>query len=125
MKRGAPLQRRTPLRTGGRLRYQSAKRAAVAPARRKLVADLLQRFPVCRFPTTVLHPTGSDRAVVVDRGCRNRSVHIHEIKSRARGGSILDERNTIPVCFDHHRWIHDHPDEASQLGVLAHSWEAS
>lgn len=47
----------------------------------------------------------------------------HEVLTRARGGSISDPENILHVCRRHHDWITDHPQEAHDLGLVAHSWE--
>jgi hypothetical protein len=116
------LIRRTPLKRGSkpirrtRLRARSAKRAAIAPKRAALVEQVLAERPVCEFPTIL--------GGVAVRMCHRQSTDVHEPLSRGRGGSILDKRNTLAVCREHHDWIHDHPNKAHELGVLHHSWEA-
>lgn len=36
-----------------------------------------------------------------------------------RNGSLLtDKRFWVPVCDLHHRWIHDHPEQARREGLL-------
>lgn len=116
MKRSAlgrtPLRRRSQLRTTAplrrrvRLRPRSAKRIAQALARAALVARVLSERPVCEV-------------------CgQERSTEVHEPLSRGRGGSHLDEANTLAVCRRcHHDVIHDHPEEAHRRGLLRHSWE--
>lgn len=52
-----------------------------------------------------------------------KSVDIHEVKSRARGGSILDESNLRAVCRKCHNWITCNPQEAHDTGWLKWSWE--
>lgn len=47
----------------------------------------------------------------------------HEIKTRARGGSILDPENILIVCRGHHDWIDLHQPDSHRLGLLKHSWE--
>ncbi len=74
--------------------------------RRAFVDDILSRRRWCEFP-----------------GCTKRSDDVHEPKTRARGGSILDEANTMAVCWEHHRWIHDNVAEATERGFLRHSWD--
>lgn len=53
------------------------------------------------------------------------AVDVHEIKPRSAGGSIYDPDNCLGVCRLDHIWIHEHPVEARQLGLLAHSWDAA
>jgi len=89
-----------------RLPRQSAKAVERAMHRRAFVADFLRQHPVCQWPE-----------------CRRDSFDVHEPKTRARGGSILDPDNAVALCRQHHDWVHDHPLEAEQRGLLRHSWE--
>lgn len=73
--------------------------------RRPLVQKLLSERPVCQ------------------RCKKQVSQDIHELKSRARGGSITDIDNLVAICRDCHRWITDNPKAAAQTGWLKHSWE--
>lgn len=109
MKR-SPLRRRSQLRTTAplrrrvRLKPRSAKRIAQAPARAALVARVLSERPVCEV-------------------CgQERSTALHEPLMRSSGGSILEEANTVAICWKCHRWIHDNPKEATAKGLLKPSW---
>lgn len=53
------------------------------------------------------------------RGCPNEAVDPHEIKSRARGGSITDPANIALLCRPCHRWVTEHPLEAAEIGLSA------
>ena len=55
--------------------------------------------------------------------CTGVAVDGHEILSRARGGSITDLKNILPVCRPCHEWIGTHPKAATELGLLRHSWD--
>jgi 5-methylcytosine-specific restriction protein A len=74
--------------------------------RRRLVARLLDERPVCQ------------------RCGRARSVDVHELKSRARGGSILDESNCVALCRACHDFVTTHPADAEAEGFLLPSWAA-
>lgn len=89
------------------LRPRSKKTAARYVQRRRLVAELLERFPTCQVPW-----------------CNWPSTDIHEPLTRARGGSILDPDNAKAVCRMHHDLIHLEPGWAYELGFLVHSWDA-
>lgn len=52
-----------------------------------------------------------------------RSQDVHEIKSRARGGSILDESNLACLCRACHSFITQNPKQAHAEGFLKNSWE--
>lgn len=93
--------RRSPLRSRSKKTAKTYRQH-----RAPLVAQLLAEVPTCQ------------------RCKSRRSSEVHEIKSRARGGSILDENNLAILCHDCHRWITEHPAEATNQGWLAHSWES-
>ena len=105
MKR-TPLVRKTPLARGTSqlkrtpLAKQSAKRVAVSRERAALVRRVLAARPIC------------------ERCHEARSVDVHEPYTRARGGSIVDDDNTVAICRRCHDWVHSHPKEASELGLL-------
>lgn len=75
--------------------------------RRRLVAEVLEERPVC------------------ERCDRARSTVVHEIKSRARGGSILDKANCAALCDDCHLWVTTHPALAEFEGWSSPSWAVS
>ena len=93
--------------------------------RKALVARLLEKYPVCQFGNRqwVYDPRGPGGWIgVAAPKCQGRSVDCHEILSRARGGSILDDSNILCVCRACHTWITDHPAEATKLGLLKSRW---
>jgi hypothetical protein len=109
MKR-TPLRRLTPLHRHTRLRPSSAKGRVRAIERRAFVATILAQRPKCEFC-----------------GCC-ASVDCHEPLTRARGGSVLDESNTVAVCrgpgsCDCHGFLHDNPTWATEHGLLRPSWQ--
>ncbi len=73
--------------------------------RRKLVAEMLTKHPQCA------------------RCHYKKSTEVHELKSRARGGSILDPDNCVALCHQCHFWITTNPKDAKQEGWLKSSWE--
>lgn len=99
MKRSAPLKRT------GRLNPRSKKRATLYRTERApLVAQLLADNPLCQ------------------RCHRTPAVDVHEIKSRARGGSITDLDNLALLCRPCHNWITTHPAAAEEEGWSLPSW---
>lgn len=101
LRRGGPLQRRTPLRS------VSPRRAAEARRRRELIAELFGGItPPCARP-----------------GCTRQAVDIHEPLTRARGGSITDPGNWVPLCRPCHDEITLGPAWAYEAGLLIHSWD--
>jgi len=92
--------KRTPIR------FRSVKMEKLyATQRRALVQKLIEERPFCQ------------------RCKRANSQDIHELKSRARGGSITEIDNLVALCRPCHTWITEHPKEAAQQGWLKHSWE--
>jgi len=87
------------------MRFRSRKREAIYRQRRPLVAALLAERPIC------------------ERCGTNPSDDVHEVVSRARGGSILDRSNLVCLCRSCHTWLTDHPAAAVDEGFSAHSWD--
>ena len=87
------------------MRFRSRKREAMYRQRRPLVAALLAERPIC------------------ERCGTNPSDDVHEVVSRARGGSILDRSNLVCLCRSCHTWLTDHPAAAVDEGFSAHSWD--
>lgn len=73
--------------------------------RRKLVAELLRSQPLC------------------ERCASQYATDVHEIKTRARGGSILDRENLACLCRACHTWVTQNPKLAREQGWLKNSWE--
>jgi len=118
MARRVPLKRSGPLGRGeaglGRrvpLKQVSARRAAENRRRRTVVDQLFPERPGCRRP-----------------GCARWADDIHEPLTRARGGSIVDPENMVPLCREHHDEVTFRPESELQwaydLGLLVHSWNA-
>lgn len=87
------------------MRHRSRKMTKIYVERRKLVGALLEERPLCQK-------------------CQvTPSTEVHELLSRARGGSILDVTNCVALCFLCHHWITTHPKEATESGWLKNSWD--
>lgn len=90
----------------GNIRHRSKKMESLyATQRRKIVADLLDGQPLCQ------------------RCNREFASDVHELKSRARGGSITDLENLVVLCRTCHSWITTNPKEALEQGWLKNSWD--
>ena len=87
------------------MRFRSKKMEAAYRQRRSLVAQMLDEKPVC------------------ERCDSARSTDIHEVVSRARGGSILDPANLVALCRQCHSFITQNPLVAHAEGWSKHSWE--
>jgi hypothetical protein len=107
-----PLASVTPLRSAGtltrtgRLKPVSKKRAGENRERRAMVTRLYPERPRCAC------------------GCGRLADDLHEILSRARGGSIVDPGNCVPLA----RYCHDQATNEDprfyDLGLVVHSWPA-
>jgi hypothetical protein len=60
---------------------------------------------------------------ICERCGMNPSDDVHEIVSRARGGSIVDRANLAALCRGCHVFITEHPAAAEREGFSAPSWE--
>ena len=101
---GSPL-RRTPVKP------VSGKRLAENRERRAMVKRLYPERPPCGRP-----------------GCPRLADDLHEPLSRARGGSIVDPGNQVPLCRECHDEVTFTPESelgwAYAAGLLVHSWDA-
>lgn len=88
------------------MRFRSPKRARLYVERRRIVAEMLAEFPVCQ------------------RCSAARSDDIHEVVSRARGGSLVLKSNLRALCRPCHTEVTDNPAQAALEGWSRHSWEA-
>lgn len=63
---------------------------------------------------------------VADTGfrCPDRGAHVHHVKRLSQGGSS-EPANLCLLCGWHHRWVHDNPDAARALGLLAEKGTAA
>ena len=95
------------------MRAVSKKRAKLLRERKKLTDAMKREGPVmCQFPHA---PTFARDNFIAS--CTRYADDLHEIRSRARGGSITDPANVIPLCREHHRWVTEHPLEAEKEGL--------
>lgn len=116
MKRGGPIERKTPIRRSGslprvtHLRGRSAKGAAEDRERGKVLR--------AKFPEHEWHGC----AVPL---CGREANDAHEKLSRGRGGSAVDPENITPLCRLHHDAAHGEDPALYVAGLIKHSWEAS
>lgn len=107
--RSSPLKRTPIKRTGflrrtGRLPAESAKRKVVRGQRKKMLAEFYSDTCIAA-------------ELLPDVRCGG-PLDPHEPLTRARGGSITDPENLVWICRAHHDYCHDHPIEATELGLL-------
>ena len=86
------------------MRYRSKKTTRAYVQRRKLVAEILDDAVCARCQSA-------------------RATEVHEILTRARGGSILDKDNCVALCHNCHSFITVNPKQAHDEGFMRHSWE--
>ena len=89
----------------------SKKRQALNVKRRMFVHQILEQRPECEAH--------------IERICSHYACDVHEILTRARGGSILDEQNVLALCRNCHAFITGHPAFSQEHGFTVHSWSTS
>ena len=105
--RTGSLAQAVPLRRTGRISPVSKKRARENRERRAMVNRLWPERPRCAC------------------GCGRLADDLHEIKSRARGGSIVDPANCVPLARCCHDKATNEDRRFYELGLVVHSWEAA
>lgn len=105
LKRTGSLKRKTPLK------QVSDKRKKLNRERSKFVKDTLTERPNCQAGLLIMSRDDRHRCFVT-------SVDVHEVVTRARGGSIVDPDNVLAICRSCHDWIHDNPRVATELSLL-------
>jgi hypothetical protein len=92
------------------MRRVSKKRARENRERRRVILAHFGKHPRCYgcLPLTELG---------IVTGCNGWADDAHEILSRARGGSITDPANVIPLGRLCHSYVTTHPREAEAAGL--------
>ena len=91
-----------------RINPVSKKRQQVNVLRRAFVKEILDERTRCE-------------AQIPDV-CSHWATDVHEIMTRARGGSILDPDNVLALCRRCHTFITDNPSFSQENGFTVHSW---
>jgi hypothetical protein len=95
--------KRTPLKTvSGKRARENRQRAAMAD---RMWPDRREGTVICEVPW-----------------CTLPADDVHEPLTRARGGSITDEKNAKATCRGHNEELTREPQWGYQLGFLKHSW---
>lgn len=93
------------MKRGGPLKQRSDKRVKEDAAFAKVRAGVVRRDRHCMRP--------------IELGWCGGGLDVHHVVSRARDKTLaLDPDNLITLCRRHHDWCHDHPLEATKLGLL-------
>ena len=95
------------------------KRSPIAKMSKKRKAQIPQRKKVIEF---VMDRDGGWCQAALPGICRVQATDVHEILTRARGGSILDPDNCLSLCRPCHSWITDHPGWSRDHGFTISSW---
>jgi hypothetical protein len=94
-----------------RINPVSEKRRRLNVSRRIFVKDILEARPECEAKINGI--------------CGHWATDVHEILTRARGGSILDPENVLALCRMCHTYITDNPAFSQEHGFTVHSWATS
>ena len=108
--RGTSLATTTPLGRHTRIRPVSDKRRAENRERRAMKE---RRWP------------NGERPRCARPDCLRLADDLHEVLTRARGGSITDEANTVPLCRQDNDELTLEPAWGYELGLLRHSWDGA
>lgn len=125
----APAKQRKPMRMRS---AKKEKEYAGSGGRRAVVAGLLEARPKCQagvlIGTRLLNDMGAVPRTAAEAAtaarCTVRTKHVHEVLRRSAGGSILDKDNLLALCETCHRFCHEHPRIARELGLLVSRYEA-
>ncbi len=102
------------LKRGGPLKQRSDKRVKEDAAFAKVRRFVMARDRGCQFPHTAERLAGWG----IDR-CAG-PLDPHHVVPVARDSTLrLDLNNLAVLCRKAHSWVHDHPAEATELGLLA------
>lgn len=119
MKRGAPLQRRTPLvaRKPLESRTELVRRTPLNPVSTK-------RRRENRIRTEVLRPMREEQVWCARCGKTGVGLDAHEVvrRSQYRGG-VTDETVIVLLCRECHDWVGANPEAAHAAGWTIWGWE--
>lgn len=110
--------------------FRSAKRAAIADERKAFVTRILTERPQCEARNYLRPIVGTlvgkdqDRVLAALRGCTWQSSEVHELLSRARGGSIVEDANVASLCHWCHAWVTTEPRLSALAGLQRSRWSA-
>ena len=103
------------------MRAISKKRRPEIAARKRLIAAMkCEGAVMCAYPIKMHWDEFVGGKLVrswEEDHCPKYADDLHEILSRARGGSISDPENVVALCRPHHTWVTEHPIEAKEMGL--------
>ena len=116
--------KRTPLKRKSPIKKQGKKRAAANKLYSVKRRDFLYMRPICEvwIELSNLNTRASNllKGAIFDGEIGYRpeySVDVHHKEGRA-GEHFLDDATWMAVSRKAHRWIHDHPKQAREMGWL-------
>jgi hypothetical protein len=121
LRRGEPLATVIVINGGGKV-LPFPPRAQISPVSKRRARENRQRTAMAdeRWPD---RREGTVMCTVP--GC-GPADDLHEVLTRARGGSITDPENTVPLCRQHNHDLAQKPESelgwAYDCGLLRHSW---
>ena len=71
------------------------------------------------------HNDGVCKGTALPGECWGGRVVHHLAQRSVRPDLVTDPGNLMVLCQHHHQWVHDHPEQAHELGFLRHSWEGT
>ena len=92
-----------------RINPVSKKRASLNILRRSFVKKIINDRMMCEARI---------------QGCTYMPTDVHEILTRGRGGSIIDEDNVLALCRNCHHFITNEPAWAKENGFVV-SWSVN
>lgn len=123
--------KRVPIKRSRKpLPLRSAKRVAIADERKAFVVRIIRERPQCEARNYLRPIVGRlvgkdrDRVLAALRGCTWKSTEVHELLSRARGGSIVEDDNVASLCHGCHGWVTTEPRLATMAGLQRSRWSA-
>jgi hypothetical protein len=124
VRRGKPLARRTRLTAKTGLTRRTGLNSATELARVTPLRPVsARRRAENRERREVAHATFGDTPPCAAPNCGRLADDVHEPLTRARGGSITDPSNMVPLCRECHRVVQLGPQWAYDLGLMVHSWD--
>ncbi len=101
-----PLKRSTkPIKKSGKpIAKVSAKRKVLNVEYKKVRDEFMDANKMCMFP-----------------GCRKPSTDLHH--SKYRGANLSNVETFIALCREHHNFVHEHTNEAKEMGLIFSKFE--
>lgn len=114
------------LELGGTNRYATVLKERIErdekPAVAKKAPKRKQDPPELRAAKEAVRRRSGGYCEARTAACTGQAEHAHHRKMRSAGGTH-SVANLLDACHPCHDWIHAHPEESYERGLLLHSWE--